>query len=123
MWLCEDFYVILHQFTIDTLLNPEYRTEFEAYLSKSVLKYIRDAKMEDDITWGTDVKIYAIATALDTSIPVYYKPPQASKYSWHFYKPLIQHANNVKLKETKEHDQIIYLQNTDVHYNRVVNVH
>ena len=74
-------YVKLRQFTIDTLLKPEYRTGFEAYLSKSVLKNIRDAKMKNDKTWGTDVKIFALATALDTSIAVYYKPPQASKYS------------------------------------------
>ena len=54
-----------------------------------MLKYIRDAKMENDKTWGTDIEIFALATALDTPIAVYYKPPQASKCSWHFYKPLI----------------------------------
>ena len=37
--------------------------------------------MKNDKTWGTDVKIFALATALDTSIAVYYKPPQASYIS------------------------------------------
>ncbi|XP_065653804.1 uncharacterized protein LOC136080718 [Hydra vulgaris] len=120
--LSQEFYKILRQLAINTLLKAEYRNAFDAYISKLVIKYISDSKMDTDHIWGTDVEIYALATALDTPIVVYYKPPEALVFSWYFYKPLLKDANNFKLMEIKENDQIVYLQNTGVHYDRVVTV-
>ncbi|XP_065682342.1 OTU domain-containing protein 4-like [Hydra vulgaris] len=120
--LSQEFYKILRQLAIDTLLKAEYRNAFDAYISKLVLKYISDSKMETDQIWGTDVEVYALATVLNTPIAVYYKPPEASVFLWFFYKPLLQNTNGFKLMEIKENDQIVYLQNTGVHYDRVLAV-
>ena len=112
--MTEDHYGFFREKALECMQDPKYAPIFEDHLGTSVPTYIAKSKMDIDRTWGTDIEVLALATYLETTIAIYYRPPGASEAAWYFYEHVIFRS--------KVGNERIFLNNPSNHFNRVLSV-
>jgi len=80
--------------------------------------YVDESRIDSEGVWGSDVEIFVAATMLRTPIAVY-SAFGDHQYLWQVFQPL-ERADAAA--GPANHDHLIYLQNSNSHFEPVVDV-
>ena len=81
--------------------------------------YVDESRIDSEGVWGSDVEIFVAATVLRTPIAVY-SAFGDRQYLWQVFRPL-ERADDAAAGPAN-HDHLIYLQNSNSHFEPVVDV-
>ena len=107
----------MRQLIVDELRREEGRQ----YDSIAQSDYVEESRIDCEGVWGSDVEIFVAATMMRTPIAVY-SAFGDRQYLWQVFRPLERADAAAAAAAPAAHDHLIYLLNSNSHFEPVVDV-
>ena len=91
------------------------------YDSVAQADYVDESRIDSEGVWGSDVEIFVAATMLRTPVAVY-SAFGDRQYLWQVFQPLERAEGAAAGGAATHHDHLIYLQNSNSHFEPVVDI-